>query len=278
MKAMRDWTTRPYPLFGVIRLSRLRSLVGCSDRWSHWARALTERHTRLVDRSAGMSQTLARRFSIVYSQVHRWRHSKEVLFPQINLSMGPISFNPQTLKLKDRFAAGIEKSKSPERERNAQFFVIQKAVDQILLRHLDAKALTGTTNSEGGFYRQPLVRVFGRSADNDGAPELKGISNTTISTEQSLVLVHRLDKERRRFEESVEGMDQTFAQPRAALVPNVQIPTEEVIEASSVRSKGLTRPNEPASWPFDIEQLTERIIRNIDGRILAHRERMGTVF
>src|SRR5215813_14334805 len=182
MKAMRDWTKRPYPLFGVIRLSRLRSLVGCADRWSHWARALIERHTRLVARSAGMSQTLARRFSIVYSQVHRWRHSKEVLFPQINLSIGPISFNAQTLKLKDLLVGGIEKSKSPGTEGNAQFFVIQKAVDQILLRHFVTKALTGTTNSEGWFNRQPLVRVFGRSADNDGPPELKGMSKTTIST------------------------------------------------------------------------------------------------
>lgn len=52
---------------------------------------------------------------------------------------------------------------------------------------------------------------------------------------------------------------------------------EEVFESPRAVKAGFAGIS-PSRTPIDIEQLTDQVVRNIDNRIVAHRERLGRVF
>jgi hypothetical protein len=55
--------------------------------------------------------------------------------------------------------------------------------------------------------------------------------------------------------------------------------TEQVFESRySPRGGGATLVSSGTNVPFDLEKLTEQVIRNLDSRLVAHRERTGRVF
>ena len=88
---------------------------------------------------------------------------------------------------------------------------------------------------------------------------------------------HQVVAERRRFEDQTYRVLLTLQQHETT--KQVQRSEETVIHSSrefDVRSAERFGPK--ARAPIDIEQLTDQVVRQIDNRIVAHRERLGKVF
>jgi hypothetical protein len=100
-------------------------------------------------------------------------------------------------------------------------------------------------------------------------------------TQSSSQITRRITTERRRnedFRRSLTSRDYRSYESRT----NIR-PAETAVVASARTSKAsLASPAHHSqtgeTWPVDIERLTEQVVRSIDSRIVAHRERTGQLF
>jgi len=132
--------------------------------------------------------------------------------------------------------------------------------------------------SIGSFLQTPLTRVFARAGAEGRDFGSLDQRYETLSLQRSLQLVKETIHERRRVEELVRRPVVMLPQ-RQTLKTVTNTIHEEVFESPHSVNAGLTgMTRSPSLLPIDIDQLTERVVRNIDGRIVAHRERLGGVF
>jgi hypothetical protein len=93
-------------------------------------------------------------------------------------------------------------------------------------------------------------------------------------------LVSRIANERRRIEASSRRDLFTREQPEFAMIANKAVRNEAIFESPQVMRTGTAVGAMPSvtALPLDIESLTDQVVRSIDSRLVAHRERLGKVF
>ena len=259
-----------------------------SDRWTTWAQWLRTRHARIAIRYHALGLILARNQLISRRQIEHRHHHSARLLSRIQLSIGPIllRFGDAATRLllalprsRDEKSPGGVTPESVDRgQRNGQHW----SLNQLQLNQLQGAASTGAgvpfrTSSavrQDSSFQSPLMRVFDR--ESKPASDLTRFEARLV--QRSLQLVTRVLTERRRLEEDVRRHFVSREQRVTPAVNNNAIAENTVFESSRTMRTGTDGPATPSGWPIDIEKLTEQVVRAIDGRIVAHRERLGRVF
>jgi len=263
-------------------------------RWSQWARSLSGRHRQVVSKHRFVAMTLLRRTVPLYFTSHRWEQKAWVIFPRINLA---IDVRPQSFIFK---ASPLSKAAQAQRivQVNNDRFEVKRLVEKSLemqqarsvrQERSDNLKPTGRTEREivvvtpsilnvsdlSG--QRALDRVFRRLVVRDSETHVKGIVR-----QEALNIVRRVTEERRRVEERSETST-VLRQQRPVTLSQEQM--NELTGRSTNQANALDRfgsnvrnadvmptPN------LNLQQLTDHVIRQIDDRIIAHKERMGKLF
>jgi hypothetical protein len=270
-----------------------------ADRWTSWARSITERHERLTARQGFLIMTLAepvRMFTLINQ---RWERFALAVFPRIQVSIGPIlqalagrQFRPvpavQTALAFPRVTA-LENgsmlsghgasaiSHQPEPRLFATSMAssrLEAAGAQRITRHSPSES--GLVAEEGpvlnDFSESPLRALFARMRRRDPGVVLRKL----LFENESEAIAQRVFREHLRTEE--RGRSSMVVRRQAT--SGAAVEERRVEMESQYASAAKTRAPSWADKPpeVNVEQLTEQVIRRIDHRITAYRERLGRAF
>jgi hypothetical protein len=122
-----------------------------------------------------------------------------------------------------------------------------------------------------------FIRIFNRSkVSNEPGSDLRRFAAVTIG--HGARLINRIVTERNRLEETARRSFVTRVHREPVPVAKQAVSEPTIYESSVNRSASWGPPINQSGWPVDIEKLTDQVVRSIDGRIVAHRERIGKVF
>jgi len=265
-----------------------------ADRWTTWARSMSDRHERITARQGVLIMTLVQPFRMFTSINQRLENFALALFPRIEISIGPILQElaraqlPSALVVQkslafprvnilgnsavlENHAAAVGGHNQPE----ARFLLPASMTfaggpfptDQ---RNLTAEATGFTTNHNAAEFR--LVNEAGRALIDFAQSPLRRLFARIYRRTPGVVL---MVQEHLRVEQTKRG-DMAL---RKQMMPGISAEDRRgEMEAQFASTK--TRSH---SWPenspeVNVEQLTEQVIRKIDHRIKAYRERLGRAF
>lgn len=265
------------------------------SRWAAWSRSLSERHGRIGGRHQRVAMTLVRPLGLMLLHSQRWRHVAWTLSPRINLVLGPVLQRAEWR----RFVL-----QPPD-----QSATWSSALRSVLVQRLDDGRLVGENQPDVrpvaparqvGFVPtaresralgppleagpSPMRRVFARLHERE---TLARASQSQI-VRASRTIARRVAHGRQRVETRV---------PTRVVVRDQRHPTSEFASTSSWRAQVESQPGVPPAHaeappgmrmganpmgqamappsPVAIQQLTEQVVREIDRRLVAQRERMG---
>jgi hypothetical protein len=267
-------------------LARPGGPESCLDRWSQWSKSIATRRVRTVPHRYGLPFTLLGRAGAVLNLSHR------TIAPQFHLHLAPIIRESRTRLPEPRWrrTVRVERSLPARIIGDERLQSARSRFEQILASH------------NGPVRLSPVQHVIRRVEQTEMATAL----HKTMSLNRALSLTRRLVEERRRVDLSpraeawVVGSDAGVrsaqnaprapgkaramleqASGRAALVLNRSAGPERSTEhsGSPVVRKGLLDREQssvnPPAPAINMEQITEHVIRQIDSRLIAYRERMG---
>jgi hypothetical protein len=233
------------------------------NRWLGWAQSLAGRHARISANHRGLAPTFLRPAAPPFS----------VIATRINLSISRILRFLQPPGEDE--AARSRQTGERQRALPAPRFTPNSAGETLVERVGSPSRLAAV---EHIIRQMPLQRVFARAvAEESGeAAPVSRAQRETLVIERSLRITQRVVDERRRVEErtlrKLVAREQRSAPRTTAAVQETAMQSPR---GSLVGARGMMQTTAP---PIDIEQLTDRVVRNIDSRIIAHRERMGKLF
>lgn len=267
-------------------------------RWSQWARSMSGRHRQVVSKHRFVVMTLLRRTVPLYFSSHRWELKAWSIFPRINLA---IDVRPQSFIFK---TSPLSRAAQAQRilQVNSDRFEVKRLVEKSLelqqARRIgqergDIGTATGRTERETIVVtpsiinvaevsgRRALDRVFRRLVVRESETHLKGIVRR-----EALNIVRRVTEEHRRIEERSETATVLRQQQPVSLN---QEQMNEITGRSTTYGSVLdrfgsnVRNADAMPTPFmtpnlNLQQLTDHVIRQIDDRIIAYKERMGKLF
>lgn len=268
-----------------------------AGRWSQWARSMSGRHRQVVSKHRFVVMTLLRRAVPLYFSSRRWELKAWSLFPRINLA---IDVRPQAFVFKTSLlsrTAQAQRSRQIDRDRPGMPRLVEQSLalqqarskgqgrsdNRSTTAGMESKTIVVTpVNVSGGIYGPgALDRVFRRLVARESEPRTKGILTT-----EALSIVHRVTAEHRRVEERTQtqtvlrqqqpaSLSQEQMKERTGRSANQETTLDRF--GSNVRNADATPP--PFMTPnFNLQQLTDHVIRQIDDRIIAYKERMGKLF
>jgi hypothetical protein len=145
------------------------------------------------------------------------------------------------------------------------------------IKHPGPPAPTVINSLTNDYATAALIRIFNRSkVSNEPGPDLRRFEAVTIR--HGAQLISRIVTERNRLEETARRSFVTRVYREPAPVAKQAVSEPTIYESSVKRSASWGPPINQGGWPIDIENLTDQVVRSIDGRIVAHRERIGKVF
>lgn len=267
-------------------------------RWSQWARSMSGRHRQVVSKHRFVVMTLLHRTVPLYFNSHRWELKAWSIFPRINLA---IDVRPQSFTFKTSPLSRAAQARRILQINNDRFEVkrlVEKSLElqqarRIQYERSDSGTATGRTERETIVVTPSILnvadvsglraldRVFRRLVVRESETHMKGIVRT-----EALNLVRRVTDEYRRVEERTQTAT-VLRQQRAVSLNQEQmneITGRSTNQASSLDRFGNSMRNADAMPPsfmtpnLNLQQLTDHVIRQIDDRIIAHKERMGKLF
>jgi len=249
-----------------------------ANRWRDWAQTLSERHSRIALGQGILSLIFAQPQTLIFSRIERWRQAALKFSPQIKLAIN------QILQPTDRH------------ESEARFAAQSRTVFVLRALTTDERGVGGQGRldsaregfSDSGlqmrdgfmFLQPPLRRVFARTGPEDANLEMivSRSRQETLLVRSSLQFAQQAVYERQRLEEQTRRALVIHEQRIAPMTKSEAAQRETVFQSPLGSRVGATGMNRFAPMPINIEQLTDQVVRNIDQRIVAHRERMGRVF
>jgi hypothetical protein len=150
-----------------------------------------------------------------------------------------------------------------------------------LLQSQTALKNRGDFHNTDGIVRDemaPLARVFARSKleqDRADGPVLNAESNSRVIKQNAIAL--RVIRHYARVEEMARRTLVSARPTVASVTKNVEH-REAIIEEATVLPVGVKGRMGMDTSNFDIERLTDRVVRQLDGRLIAHKERLGRLF
>jgi hypothetical protein len=125
----------------------------------------------------------------------------------------------------------------------------------------------------------PLSRVFKRAEWG----EAQRHRQTTALVREPLGLAQRVKEEKRRVEQQARGatvmQQRTQPRPESFERDKANSPSERRRSGGfDLASDAMAAAARAAPPALNVQQLTDEVIRQIDSRIVAHKERMGKLF
>ncbi len=280
-----------------------------ADRWTTWAELLRQRHNRLALRHRNASFIFGKQQSGSFQQIERWHQATTRLLPLLRLSIGPVVLN--FLNKGMRLFAGpgsrLEQLRTTERHFTATTPAASTTENRHELTFRETRQSTSLERSNS-LYRtlhdfqsyqsqSAFLRVFTRLNEN-----FRWLGSTRFETQllrSNVQMVTRAINERKRLEDIRRSLAHSELLRLSRVVTHARSEEAKTFESthtttttarhtvqSAVTLPGVTdRPatltnttHGLATLPIDIDRLTDQVVSRIDGRIIAHRERIGKVF
>ncbi len=255
-----------------------------SDRWADWARFLIESHRWNALRRHMPIMIIVRPWVPPYLLYRRWQRHVWRLCPKITLVIGPIlqtigKYSPKNKEVpsKQLVEANLEGHNIP----GERIFSPTKA---FYMSNPAAPEQTSVFNPPNVARQAPLRLAFARMNHRH---TLTLLSQSLIEQE-SCRIPRRVVHERRRVEEKIHrNTSGAFAIPIKPSMPEMIVVRRQKdfisVEADRTEMESQHTPRTGArmvsqtslSPTINVEQLTEHVIRQIDHRIRAYRERRG---
>jgi hypothetical protein len=255
-----------------------------SERWWAWARLLAERYGRILGRHQGAAMTWVTPGTGLSQRCQRWERVVWSLHPRIDLAIGPILqqfWREEAAWLLPAPAHGAARSQPASA---AETVILESRSAQGEAR--ESRPQAGVTAGPAALAAQgphagwdlPLDRVFARVDTDEKRMGIDPKSAMTVSHTGRQVLLLR---------EAVQVLRQSAeSRLRVEEAPRLSLVTRQPVDLAPPVTTAAERKAEHAEWgerisaspiapAFDIEQLTEQVVRQIDGRLVAHRERLG---
>jgi hypothetical protein len=270
------------------------------DRWTTWANSLAARHERFTARQGLLVMTLLEPLRLSVSINQRLESFAFALFPKIRVSIGPIlnelgwsefssvssgsslRFSPafrmlrtQETRTISRVLAG-EKSYPNDHSINLGTRVYEPRMTRIYVHEApESNVVLDQTRIQTlirNFSQSPVRRVFARFEERDPGVVLRKL----LFENESRQVVQRVFREHSRVEQRTRSDIVMRTQTKPAAVVEDRRRELEAQFASASKTRGPSWPEKPPE--INVEQLTEQVIRRIDHRIIAYRERLGRAF
>lgn len=283
---LRRWVYRPHQSGGL-------------HRWSAWARALLRRHGRIAQHYRLLDMALlVRPAPLIQRLYQQWLFASKQYVPRFHLAIQPILRHtvwrditqPSERRVITSPAQGKVISSEyfnylPVHERR---FLSPTAISNgagILPNHRRKLAAVSGARSSGGLIdgnsvHRPLQLVFQRLRQTD---ELEVCHRRESLVRESLqTQARQVMRRTQRFEHRIA---ETVVFTMRKILPFAG--QEAVSGAASAARMALSVPAGPGMpatpWPpnpapaLNMEQLADQVVRHIDRRIIAARERMGRI-
>lgn len=279
---------KTYPLLRELRRWQPRLRRGAnSGRWAAWAESLQEHYGRIAIRHSALPLILAKQTALL-ARIDRWQHTALQFYPKINLAIGPIllrfgsSETPSPLVMHRLTTLMRAVSQSNRESIGGRRLRLSKP--SVNGRNLDGRSgsdyssNTSRLDVSGSLAQTALMTVFARAGAED-----RGFGSAsryeTALVQRSLLLVSRIANERRRIEESTRRDLVTRERQEFSKIVSRRIHDDAVAEATQgLRAATTGAMPSVTALPLDLESLTDQVVRSIDSRLVAHRERLGRVF
>ena len=269
MKLMPEtYAYRPKPHVNGFRRKRAEA-----DRWTTWTKAFQARYLRIRYRSRDLALVLAGSHEFSLQRVDKWYCRSLQLFANLRLSIGPFIQQP---KVASRAAPTLKEFAAPGERSNEQSPPDhQLSVRQNMLPLKDSFSIQNVADISRAPILLPIQRVSSRLHETFERQLTARFEVRFIV--QSFELINRVINERQRLE---EGTRRTVINTNLREYPKPStVKGEGISESEGTMQSGTVRTSQmTGGWPLDLERLTDQVVRNIDSRLVAHRERMGTVF
>ncbi|HKP84948.1 MAG TPA: hypothetical protein VJZ26_02555 [Blastocatellia bacterium] len=249
--------------------------VAQSTRWSDWARSLAGRHSQVSRRAGGAAMTFARQAAITQLQ-NSYRMSLSIR-PTIKLAIQPLLaemvLRGERVRVEQQGADLFRATHATQARTTAE-----NSIDSSATVRLESQVSNAGPFDEAVLPRG-LSLVFRRLRHFDEFTRARMESNTIHESVERLSL---------RIVERSRRIEQHAATSPAVVRQAVAQKSEQGAAAGAANEFAASRippmlKDQAQSWPARpveipdamIEQVTERVIRQIDDRATAWRERMG---
>lgn len=283
----------------VLRWQSQTRLSKTPDRWTGWVYSIIRRYLRIPLLYRTLVMVLTQPAVPLYVLCERWEHHAWRLYPKINLAIGLIlqtigKYSPMNKEVHVKQPSevkpgGYNRSEVRSFSSTKVFYVRDTARRGHVWPELNSltQEKTHEFNPPDGSWQAPLKQLLARMNMRDS---LTFLSHGLIEQENYKIL-RRVVRERRRVEEGINrNTNGTFAIPTKPSVPEMIVVRKQKdfisvdadrteIESQHTPGTGARMVSQTSSPPtINVEQLTEYVIRRIDHRIRAHRERKGKAF
>ena len=275
-------------LHELLRRRRSVPTVAVDGRWRAWARALAARHARRATRRAGPAMA----FLAPGATRTRWTRTVLTLQPQVRQAFERAA--PGSGRAPAHGAPGA--AAPPAVDRGAPIPRLLVAAPRAPILVAPARAAAAVQQRGVAASRPPMLVAPARAAAE--------YPRVGAALAASRLTIARIVERRRRVEEPrglplPERVRGTAPAARVAAVPPPATPADRadgwvpgrpppVVAARRVRgateappspatAPAAAAPGRPPAAALDLEALTEQVVRQIDRRIVAHRERMGRI-
>ncbi len=267
------------PAEGFAPLARIAEAPSPAAHRSKWSESIAKRRLRTIQPRSAMALTLLERTRAVLNMSQRWSPEFHLHHAYVRREDSPKPSNVMLLTESVVFQQSLLKLAAEPQTRFVSAILKRPAAG-----HREPMQPT------------PLQQILRRVEQTDTASVL----HRTLSLHGTVSLTRRLVEERRRVDLShmetsiltkidesqsrmpaqAPGMDMVNrASAKDAMVLRQPVSTEQPADRSSLTTapnKSVVERHQPAMPPpLNIEQITEHVIRQIDYRLIAHRERMG---
>jgi len=257
-----------------------------TGRWLDWSLQFTGRHKRSPLRRPAPHFMLAGHAGSILQRIERWYHLSSRLLSQLNLSI--------TARFSTRLSSVHQSNFHGSTQNHIQWFHSRTGVTAESTRAPEnlIPRLTVLRPSELHTEQQPSQLVETQFRHQLSAPALmRMLTRTETSTSSSsstrfettvgrnhTQLIHRAITERQRYEDVRRSL---ISREQKMFAPPTNLESIETTATESIRT-----PEPMPAWSqqradmaqVNLEHLTDQIVRTIDSRIIAHRERTGQVF
>ncbi|HEU4511027.1 MAG TPA: hypothetical protein VFR78_22540 [Pyrinomonadaceae bacterium] len=238
------------------------------DRWTTWANSMAARHERFTGRRGLLVMTLLEPLRMSVS-IHR-RHENFAIsvFPKIQVSIPENKTGTRITRIKERFWFGFT---------HEQFALVERMISQKtteITKHQRRETLSHThaIHLNPRVTQSPVSRFFSRFHERDAGVMLRKL----LYENETQKVIERITTDHLRVEQRTRGDMVIKTQTKPSTVVEDRRRELETQFASTSKARGPSWPDKPPE--INVEQLTEQVIRRIDHRITAYRERLGRAF
>ena len=252
-----------------------------SDRWTNWSRLLISRYDRVIRPHRALTMVLMQSHALLLFRCQRWEQVGWNLSPAINFAIAPFLREvvwKKSLLLQQHEAQIITRRQSPVRKVlwGKSFLVPQNGAQGVASEQ--ALARERVLNKDAGVFitspprlEIPLFRIIQRQQRNESNIEIR---RQSLNVQTSLRLVQRVVEQRQRGEEKIQRPAASMAVKRSFSAEGQSFQKQAQKYTPAVDE--ITFPRTPPE--MNLQQLTDQVLRQIDDRFIAYRERMGKVF